>query len=223
MRNKPGTLVQHRYPRKYARYPREKTQVPSTRYCATMKWPSESSLILDVPNAPMFFFQIRHFMYKPLQTEWEPLFAPSRRPRPSPFWRGILQVASYALPLCRGSPLCQLCRLAAKNSPAGLVAYSVLLPTTAITISQHGGRRSRYKIIFAVLAIIKYPFLILGVCIIGIACVNLLNTVIWITCREFCCYTMGRKRRVDGNLQFSRNQNHGNCTYDMMVIGMGWW
>ena len=39
------------------------------------------------------------------------------------------------------------------------------LPTAAITISQHGGRRSRYKIIFAVYAIIKHPFLVLGVCI----------------------------------------------------------
>ena len=71
MRNKSGTLVQHRYPRKYARYPREKIQVPSTptkhkheapssknifsrRYCATMKSPSESRFTLDVPNAPMY-------------------------------------------------------------------------------------------------------------------------------------------------------------------------
>ena len=38
------------------------------------------------------------------------------------------------------------------------------LPTAAITISQHGGRRSRYKIIFAVYAIIKHQFLVLGVC-----------------------------------------------------------
>ena len=38
-------------------------------------------------------------MYKPLQTEWESFFFPSRRPRPSPFWRGILQLPSYALRL----------------------------------------------------------------------------------------------------------------------------
>ena len=71
MRNKSGTLVQRRYPRKYARYPREKIQVPSTptkhkheapssknifsrRYCATMKCPTESRFTLDVPNAPMY-------------------------------------------------------------------------------------------------------------------------------------------------------------------------
>ena len=34
------------------------------------------------------------------------------------------------------------------------------LPTAAITISQHGGRRSRYKNIFAVHAIIKHQFLV---------------------------------------------------------------
>ena len=39
------------------------------------------------------------------------------------------------------------------------------LPTAAITISQHGGRRSRYKIIFTVHAIIKHQFLVLGICI----------------------------------------------------------
>ena len=39
------------------------------------------------------------------------------------------------------------------------------LPTAAIDISQHGGRRSRYKIIFDVHAIIKHPFMVLGVCI----------------------------------------------------------
>ena len=66
-----GTLVQRRYPRKYARYPRTKMQVPSTpakhkhkapsskkkssrRYCATMKSPSESSFIPNVPNTPMY-------------------------------------------------------------------------------------------------------------------------------------------------------------------------
>ena len=39
------------------------------------------------------------------------------------------------------------------------------LPTAAITISQHGGRRFRYKFIIAVRAIFKHPFLVLGVCI----------------------------------------------------------
>ena len=39
------------------------------------------------------------------------------------------------------------------------------LPTAAITISQHGRRRSRYKSIFTVHAIIKHPFLVLMVCI----------------------------------------------------------
>ena len=37
------------------------------------------------------------------------------------------------------------------------------LPTAAITISQHDGRRSRSKIIFTVHAIIKHPILVLGV------------------------------------------------------------
>ena len=50
-------------------------------------------------KCPHVSSQIRHFMHKPLQTEWESFFFPSRRPRPSPFWRGILQVPSYALPL----------------------------------------------------------------------------------------------------------------------------
>ena len=71
MRNKLGTLVQRRYPRKYARHPHRKIQVPSTptkhkheapssknifsrRYCATMRCPSESKFTLDVPNAPMY-------------------------------------------------------------------------------------------------------------------------------------------------------------------------
>ena len=70
MRNKSGTLVQRRYPRRYARYPREKIQVPSKPkkhkheasssknisrcYCATVKCPSESRFTLDVPNAPMY-------------------------------------------------------------------------------------------------------------------------------------------------------------------------
>ena len=39
------------------------------------------------------------------------------------------------------------------------------LPTAAITISQHGGRRSPYKIIFTVHAIIKHTILVLRVCI----------------------------------------------------------
>ena len=34
------------------------------------------------------------------------------------------------------------------------------LPTAAITNSQHGGRRSRYKIIFTVRAIIKHLFMV---------------------------------------------------------------
>ena len=46
-------------------------------------------------NGPYVSSEIRHFMYKPLQTKWKPLFFPHA----SPFWRGILQVPSYALPL----------------------------------------------------------------------------------------------------------------------------
>ena len=58
------------------------------------------------------------------------------------------------------------------------VAGGRQLPTAAITISQHGERRSRYKIIFSVHAIIKHPFLMLWLVYIGIACILLLNTVI---------------------------------------------
>ena len=117
VRNKSGTLIQRRYPRKYARYPREKIQVPSTPTKHKHEAPSskniffsallcngEMSLGVELYTGcswcPHVSSQIRHFMYKPLQTEWESFFFPSRRPRPSPFWRGILQVPSYALPLC---------------------------------------------------------------------------------------------------------------------------
>ena len=61
------------------------------------------------------------------------------------------------------------------------------LATAAITISQHGGRRSRYKIIFTVYAIIKHPFLVLGFVYIGIAWMLLLNIIIWMIDRYFCC------------------------------------
>ena len=46
-------------------------------------------------NGPYVSSEIIHFMYKPLLTEWKSLFFPHA----SPFWRGILQVPSYTLPL----------------------------------------------------------------------------------------------------------------------------
>ena len=59
------------------------------------------------------------------------------------------------------------------------------LLTAAITISQHGGRRSRYKIIFSVHEIIEHPFLMLGFVYIEIACILILNTAIWMVDRNF--------------------------------------
>ena len=99
----PGTLVKkYRYPRHRqninTKHPRQKI------FFSALLCNGEMSLGVELYTGcswcPHVSSQIRHFMYKPLQTVWESFFFPSRRPRPSPFWRGILQVPSYALPLC---------------------------------------------------------------------------------------------------------------------------
>ena len=102
--NMPGTLVKkYRYPRHRqninTKHPRQKIFFLGA---IVQRWNVPRSRDLHwMFLMPHVSSQIRHFIYKPLQTEWEPFFFPSRRPRPSPFWRGILQVPSYALPLCR--------------------------------------------------------------------------------------------------------------------------
>ena len=99
----PGTLV-----KKY-RYPRHRQNINTKHPRQKIFFLGDIVQRWNVPRSrdlhwmflmPPCIFPDKTFRHKPLQTEWESFFFPSRRPRPSPFWRGILQVPSYALPLC---------------------------------------------------------------------------------------------------------------------------
>ena len=84
------------------------------------------------------------------------------------------------------------------------------IPTAAITISQHGGRRSRYKIIFTVYAIIKHPFMLLRVCIHRNSMYALIEHFhLHYIVATFAARRRGRKQRADGNLHFSTRQIWG--------------
>ena len=120
----------------------------------------------------------------------------------------------------------QVCKLLPQWSAAPTIHWGRQLPIAAITISQYCGSRSRYKIIFAVHAILKHPFLVLGFVYIGMACIFLLNTVIWITRRDFLLLVGGEGN--DGLMVIYNSQKHNMMViapnwYRIMVITVRWW
>ena len=88
--------------------------------------------------------------------------------------------------------------------------------------SQYGGRRSRYKIVFAFHAVINYPFLVLWVCIHRNSMYAFIEHI-ELHVATFAARRWKRKRRADGNLQFSKTQNDCNCTWGMINDKLSSW